>query len=168
MARPSSQIVLSAEGRRELERLARAPRTQSLLLAKALGDISDDEVWRVLRKFGISLQRRRSWCVSTDPEFAAGFRCSALNPCAEQASPQLKTSLPISRLSLEPTTKTAYPSTGAKLIRRRRVSSVHTLIFASRACLGGPALLRLGVATMHRKRQGPFCTSGLPSPVVLG
>jgi hypothetical protein len=99
MARPSSQIVLSAEGRRELERLARAPRTQSLLLAKALGDISDDEVWRVLRKFGISLQRRRSWCVSTDPEFAAGFRCSALNPCAEQASPQLKTSLPISRRS---------------------------------------------------------------------
>jgi hypothetical protein len=71
MARPSSQIVLSAEGRHELERLARAPRTQSLLLAKALGDTSDDEVWRVLRKFGISLQRRRSWCVSTDPEFAA-------------------------------------------------------------------------------------------------
>jgi hypothetical protein len=25
----------------------------------------------VLRKFGISSQRRRSWCVSTDPEFAA-------------------------------------------------------------------------------------------------
>ena len=147
MARPSSQIVLSAEGRRELERLARAPRTQAryaqraqivllaavgltnkeiaqrlrtrsarvskwrtrfaaeganglcddfrpgvtpryderterrilakldepppagygrwngVLLAKALGDVSDDEVWRVLRKFGISLQRRRSWCV---------------------------------------------------------------------------------------------------------
>ena len=144
MARPSSQIVLSAEGRGELERLARAPRTQAryaqraqivllaadgltnkeiaqrlgtrsarvskwrtrfaaeganglcddfrpgvtprydetterrilakldqpppagyarwngVLLAKALGDVSDDEVWRVLRKFGISLQRRRS------------------------------------------------------------------------------------------------------------
>jgi len=155
MARPSSQIVLSAEGRGELERLARAPRTQAryaqraqivllaadgltnkeiaqrlgtrsarvskwrtrfaaeganglcddfrpgvtprydetterrilakldqpppagyarwngVLLAKALGDVSDDEVWRVLRKFGISLQRRRSWCISTDPEFAA-------------------------------------------------------------------------------------------------
>ena len=25
----------------------------------------------MLRKFGISLQRRRSWCVSTDPQFAA-------------------------------------------------------------------------------------------------
>jgi transposase len=41
------------------------------LLAQALGDVSDDEVWRVLRKHGISLQRRRSWCISTDPEFAA-------------------------------------------------------------------------------------------------
>lgn len=27
-------------------------------------------VWRVLRKEGIYLQRRRTWCVSTDPEFA--------------------------------------------------------------------------------------------------
>lgn len=27
-------------------------------------------VWRVLRKEGISLIRQRSWCVSTDPEFA--------------------------------------------------------------------------------------------------
>lgn len=40
------------------------------LLAEALG-ISKDQVWRVLRKHDISLQRRRSWCVSTDPEFAA-------------------------------------------------------------------------------------------------
>jgi len=39
------------------------------LLAKALGDVSDDQVWRVLRKYKIQLQRRRSWCVSTDPEF---------------------------------------------------------------------------------------------------
>ena len=46
-------------------------RWNGVLLAKALGDVSDDEVWRVLRKFGISLQRRRSWCVSTDPEFDA-------------------------------------------------------------------------------------------------
>jgi len=40
------------------------------LLAKSLGDVSDDYIWRVLRKHGIHLQRRRSWCVSTDPEFA--------------------------------------------------------------------------------------------------
>ena len=39
-------------------------------LAAALG-VSDDAVWRVLRKQGIQLQRHRSWCVSTDPEFAA-------------------------------------------------------------------------------------------------
>ncbi len=39
------------------------------LLANALGDISKDQVWRVLRKHNISLQRRHSWCISTDPEF---------------------------------------------------------------------------------------------------
>lgn len=41
------------------------------LLAKALGDVSEDHVWRVFRRHGIHLQRRRSWCLSTDPEFAA-------------------------------------------------------------------------------------------------
>jgi len=41
------------------------------LLARALGDVSEDHIWRVFRKHGIHLQRRRSWCVSTDPEFAA-------------------------------------------------------------------------------------------------
>lgn len=40
------------------------------LLAEALGDVSKDQVWRVLRKHTISLQRRRSWCISTDSEFA--------------------------------------------------------------------------------------------------
>ncbi len=40
------------------------------LVAQALGDVSEDQVWRVLRRLGIHLQRRRSWCVSTDPEFA--------------------------------------------------------------------------------------------------
>ena len=39
------------------------------LLAEALGDVSDDQVWRVLRKYDICLPRRRSWCLSTDPEF---------------------------------------------------------------------------------------------------
>lgn len=38
-------------------------------LSKALG-VSDDAVWRLLRKEGIQLQRHRSWCVSTDPQFA--------------------------------------------------------------------------------------------------
>src|ERR1039457_6857741 len=35
----------------------------------ALADAPDHQVWRVLRQRGISLPRRRSWCVSTDPEF---------------------------------------------------------------------------------------------------
>jgi transposase len=41
------------------------------VLAKALGDVSKHQVWRVLRAQGIHLQRRRSWCISTDPQFAA-------------------------------------------------------------------------------------------------
>lgn len=40
------------------------------LVARALGDVSKHQVWRVLRHRGIHLQRRRSWCISTDPEFA--------------------------------------------------------------------------------------------------
>ena len=41
------------------------------LVAQALGDVSKHQVWRVLRAEGIHLQRRRSWCISTDPQFAA-------------------------------------------------------------------------------------------------
>ena len=41
------------------------------LLAKALGDVSTAYAWRFLRDQGISLERRRSWCISTDPEFVA-------------------------------------------------------------------------------------------------
>jgi transposase len=40
------------------------------LVAKALGDVSTHQVWRVLRSQRIHLQRRRSWCISTDPQFA--------------------------------------------------------------------------------------------------
>lgn len=40
------------------------------LLSKALGDVSKHQVWRILRRHNISLERRRSWCISTDPEFA--------------------------------------------------------------------------------------------------
>jgi len=39
------------------------------LLAQAL-ELPADQVWRSLRRHGIQLQRRRSWCISTDPEFA--------------------------------------------------------------------------------------------------
>ena len=40
------------------------------LVAKALGDVPALHVWRVFQKHGIHLQRQRSWCVSTDPQFA--------------------------------------------------------------------------------------------------
>lgn len=40
------------------------------LIAQHLGTVSDDYVWRVLRKYNIHLQRKHSWCVSTDPQFA--------------------------------------------------------------------------------------------------
>lgn len=61
--------------RRVLKQLDQPPpkgfaRWNGALLAAALKDISDDQIWRVLRKHGISLERRRSWCVSTDPCFA--------------------------------------------------------------------------------------------------
>ena len=82
-------ILLAAQGRSNLEiaaqlgtRPARVSKWRTRfarqrlagladeLLAQALGDVSDQQVWRVLRRRGISLRRRRSWCVSTDPEFA--------------------------------------------------------------------------------------------------
>src|SRR5499433_111309 len=40
------------------------------LLARHVGDISKHQIWRVLRRHEISLARRRSWCISTDPAFA--------------------------------------------------------------------------------------------------
>lgn len=40
------------------------------LVAKALCNVSEHQVWRVLRKHGIQLRRRRSWCISTDPQFS--------------------------------------------------------------------------------------------------
>ena len=65
---------LEAE-RRVLEKLDEpAPEGFSVwngrLLANALGNIPAHQVWAILQKHGIQLQRRRSWCLSTDPEFA--------------------------------------------------------------------------------------------------
>lgn len=61
--------------RRILKQLDQPPppgysRWNGRLLAQALGDVTADQVWTVLRRHAICLQRRRSWCVSTDPEFA--------------------------------------------------------------------------------------------------
>ena len=53
------------------------------LLATALGDVSIDQVRRVLRANKIQLQRKRSWCISTDPQFgtkAADVVALYLNP----------------------------------------------------------------------------------------
>ena len=60
--------------RRILEKLDESPPSgyatwNGKLLAKALGDVSPHQVWRTLGKYGIELQRRHSWCISTDPEF---------------------------------------------------------------------------------------------------
>src|SRR5437868_6301669 len=45
-------------------------RWDGTLLARHLGDISKHQIWRILRRHEISLARRRSWCISTDPCFA--------------------------------------------------------------------------------------------------
>jgi transposase len=63
-------------GRRILALLDRPPpagfgRWTAPLLAKELGDISDQHVWRFLRAQRIDLAGRKSWCLSSDPEFTA-------------------------------------------------------------------------------------------------
>ena len=40
-------------------------------MAKALGDVSDQYIWRFLRAQKIDLATRKSWCVSSDPDFVA-------------------------------------------------------------------------------------------------
>lgn len=40
------------------------------LLAEWLGDVSQAQVWRILRQHGVQLVRRHSWTIPTDPEFA--------------------------------------------------------------------------------------------------
>ena len=41
------------------------------LIAKALGNVDVQYVWRSLRKHKIDLSGRKSWCESNDPEFAS-------------------------------------------------------------------------------------------------
>jgi hypothetical protein len=41
------------------------------LIARALGDVHVQQVWRFLRAHKIDLSGRKSWCVSNEPEFAA-------------------------------------------------------------------------------------------------
>jgi transposase len=41
------------------------------LLARALGDVHEQYIWRFLRAQKIDLSGRKSWCDSSDPEFVA-------------------------------------------------------------------------------------------------
>ncbi len=74
--RPGKPVVYGGPTEtRILAKLDEAPpagyaRWNGRLLAKALGTVSPHHIWRVLRAHGISLERRRSWCISTDPTFA--------------------------------------------------------------------------------------------------
>ena len=65
-----------ATGRRILGQLDETPpaghaRWTAPLIAKALGDVDVQYVWRFLRAHKIDLAARKSWCESNDPEFAA-------------------------------------------------------------------------------------------------
>jgi len=51
-------------------RFARDPLIRTHTSPSALEDVSAAHVGRVLRHRNIVLQRRRSWCISTDPQFA--------------------------------------------------------------------------------------------------
>lgn len=58
---------------RLLEKISEPPpkgysRWDAGLLSKQL-QASDDAIWRILKKEGISLHRQRSWCISTDKDF---------------------------------------------------------------------------------------------------
>jgi transposase len=75
--RPGRPVVhdIQENEKRVLEKLDETPpagfaQWNGPLLAKALG-LNAHHVWQILRQRGISLQRRRSWCISTDPEFSA-------------------------------------------------------------------------------------------------
>ena len=70
------KIYDAATDRRILALLDRPPpagfaRWTAPLIARELGDVSDQYVWRFLRAQRIDLAGRRSWCLSTDPEFVA-------------------------------------------------------------------------------------------------
>jgi len=66
----------AATNKRILTLLEKAPpqgygRWTGPLLAKTLGDVDVQYVWRFLREHNIDLAARKSWCESNDPEFAA-------------------------------------------------------------------------------------------------
>ena len=75
--RPGKPKTYGADAARRILALLDRPPPEGLarwtapLLAKELGDVSDQHVWRFLRAQRIDLAGRKSWCLSSDPEFAA-------------------------------------------------------------------------------------------------
>jgi transposase len=75
--RPGPAPKYGAEtGRRILAVLDQPPprgfaRWTGPLIAAALGDVHEQQVWRFLREQKIDLTGRKSWCESSDPEFVA-------------------------------------------------------------------------------------------------
>jgi transposase len=66
----------SETGQRILSLLDKPPpkgyaRWTGPLIAEALGDVHEQQVWRLLRAQKIDLAGRKSWCESNDPEFVA-------------------------------------------------------------------------------------------------
>lgn len=76
LARSGAPVTYGEEFRKQvLDTLATLPpdgmsHWDGPALAEKLS-VSADAVWRLLRKEGICLSRQRTWCISTDPEFAA-------------------------------------------------------------------------------------------------
>jgi len=73
--RPGRPQDYTIEDRNKILKLLEEPppKGQSCWDGKSLAErlnFSSDYVWRILRNEGIQLQRKRTWCVSTDPEFA--------------------------------------------------------------------------------------------------
>ena len=75
--RPGKHRLYTAETERRILAMLDEPvpegysRWNGPLLAKALGDVDVQFVWKVMRRHNIALERRHSWCISTDPDFAA-------------------------------------------------------------------------------------------------
>lgn len=75
--RPGPEPRYDAEsGRRILSVLERPPpagfaRWTGPLIAAELGDVHEQQVWRVLRAHKLDLAGRKSWCESNDPEFVS-------------------------------------------------------------------------------------------------
>jgi hypothetical protein len=113
------------------------------LLARHFSDISKHQLWRVLREYGISLARRRSWCLSTDP----GFAQKAADIVGLYLQP---TKSPTSRRSSRASEVRGHPSCRKVLI------DPHKSGFAARNASTGSTRLaptRSGTRTARRDRR---------------